>query len=216
MKGPALNNFRSSTAKALLSVLLSVFLAGCFGSRNPVYVASEEVPPIRVPEGLSQPDRQSTFEIPGFSLPELAARGDQSRPPQVLPSSEAEQARSRVSFGPTGLYLQVEDEAASVWRRLTFALDRGGMSIEEVLFDDRRFVTRFTHEPIQASQRGFISRLFLFWRSPEVIDYSGLYQLEVQRETAQTTRVAIFDREGSILPMEQAEYVLIRLQRRLG
>ncbi len=216
MKGSALNNSRSFTAKVMLPVLLPVLLAGCFGSRNPVYVSSEEVSPIRVPEGLTQPDRQSTFEIPGFSLPELAARGDQSRPPQVLPSSEAEQARSSVRFGPTGLYLEIEDEAASVWRRLTFALNRGGMSIEEVLFDDRRFLTRFTHEPVQASQRGFFSRMFLFWRSPEVIDYSGVYQLEVQRETAQTTRITIFDREGSILPMEQAEYVLIRLQQRLG
>jgi len=216
MKGQSLKHSHISIRTVCALVALAGMLAGCSGSRTPVYVASEELPPIRVPEGLTRPASQSAFEIPGFSLPELAARGDESRPPQVLPSSEAEQMRSRVRFGPTGLYLEVQDDAASVWRRLGFALNRGGMSIEEVLFDDRRFLTRFEHEPIVAEERGFISRLFLFWRSPEVIDYSGLYVLEVLRETAQTTRIAIFSQDGSILPMEQAEYVLIRLQRRLG
>lgn len=215
MKGQNTDH-RQISIRVGIVLITVVLLTGCFGSRTPVYVASEELPPIRVPEGLTRPPSQTTFEIPGFSLPELAARGDESRPPQVLPSSEAEQMRSRVRFGPTGLYLEVQDDAASVWRRLGFALNRGGMSIEEVLFDERRFVTRFSHEPIVAQERGFISRLFLFWRSPEMIDYSGVYQLEVQRETAQTTRVAILNRDGSVLPMEQAEYVLIRLQQRLG
>lgn len=216
MKGQNPDHRQISIRAGIVLIPVALLLAGCFGSRTPVYVSSEELPPIRVPEGLTRPAAQTAFEIPGFSLPELAARGDESKPPQVLPSSEAEQMRSRVRFGATGLYLEVQDDAASVWRRLSFALNRGGMSIEEVLFDERRFLTRFTHEPVVSSERGFISRLFLFWRSPEVIDYSGVYLLEVQRETAQTTRVAILDQDGSVLPMEQAEYVLIRLQQRLG
>jgi len=194
------------------------FCAGCSfsGEKSPVYAASEEVPPLQVPEGLDRPDTRSTFEIPGYSLPELAARGDESRPPEVLPSEEAEKARSRIRFGPTGLYLEVDDTAASVWRRLGFAFDRGGMTVNEVLDDQRRFEVRFSHDPIDISDRGWLGSLFLFWKAPDYIDYSGTYLFEVQRETSNTTRVAILDENGDVLPMGRAEFVLNRLRERLG
>jgi outer membrane protein assembly factor BamC len=193
-------------------------IAGCgtMGDDAPVYTASEEIPPVRVPEGLSAPDVDTRFEIPGYSLPELAAQGNEVRPPQVLSSAEAEQARSRIRFGPLGLYLEVDDTAASTWRRLGFALNRGGLEIEEVLDRERRFRVRFTHEPIRVSDRGLFSKVFLFWRAPEYMDYSGSYLLEVQRETSDTTRVAILDGEGNVLPMQRAEFVLSRLRQRLG
>ena len=201
------------------SMLLVVGMAaGCVFNRNdePVYAASEEVPPLRVPEGLSAPETKATFEIPGYSLPELAARGDETRPPTVLTSAEAEKARSRIRFGPTGLYLEVDDQAASVWRRLGFALNRGGMSIDRILDDERRYRVRFSHDPILASERGWIKKLFLFWKSPDYINFSGTYLFEVQRETTDTTRVAILGEDGNVLAMERAEFVLARLQERLG
>lgn len=192
--------------------------AGCSFNRNeePIYAASEEIPPLRVPEGLSSPETRATFEIPGYSLPELAARGDETRPPKVLTSAEAEKARSRIRFGPTGLYLEVDDEAASVWRRLGFALNRGDMAIDRVLNDQRRYRVQFSHDPILASERGWLSKVFLFWKSPDYINFSGTYLFEVQRETTDTTRVAILDENGNVLAMEQAEFVLARLQERLG
>ena len=201
----------------LAAVALSL-CAGCgfSGDKAPVYAASEEVPPLDVPEGLDRPETRSTFEIPGYSLPELAARGDESQPPEVLPSDEAEKARSRIRFGPTGLYLEVDDTAASVWRRLGFAFDRGEMTINEVLDDQRRFEVRFSHDPILVSDRGWLGSLFLFWKSRDYIDYSGTYLFEVQRETANTTRVAILDENGDVLPMGRAEFVLNRLRERLG
>lgn len=193
-------------------------VSACSFNRNeePVYTASEEIPPLRVPEGLSSPKTRATFEIPGYSLPELAARGDETRPPKVLTSAEAEKARSRIRFGPTGLYLEVDDEAASVWRRLGFALNRGDMAIDRVLDDQRRYRVQFSHDPILASERGWFSKIFLFWKSPDYINFSGTYLFEVQRETTDTTRVAILDENGNVLAMEQAEFVLARLQERLG
>ncbi len=203
---------------SFLAALLLGLCAGCSfsGDKTPMYAASEEVPPLQVPEGLDQPQTRSNFEIPGFSLPELAARGDESRPPEVLTSEEAENAQSRIRFGPTGLYLEVDDEAASVWRRLGSAFDQGGMSINQVLDRQRRYEVRFSHEPIEVSDRGWLGSVFLFWKAPEYIDYSGTYLFEVQRETSDTTRVAILDENGEVLPMERAEFVLNRLRDRLG
>ncbi len=194
-------------------VLLS--LTGCFGGRKPIYVESGELPPIEVPEGLTEPPVRSAFEIPGYMLPELAASGNVSLPPEVLPSAEAEKSRSRIRFGPTGLYLEVDDEPASVWRRLSFALNRGGMQILDVQEDKRRFKIDFQHPPIVGEQ-GFLSRTLLFWRSGEVADFSGSYLLEVQPESAERTRVAILHSSGDVVLMEQAEYVLARLRERLG
>jgi len=204
--------------KIVLTLLLAGIITGCGFNKNeePIYAASEEVPPLRVPEGLSTPETRATFEIPGYSLPELAARGDETRPPRVLTSAEAEKARSRIRFGPTGLYLEVDDQAASVWRRLGFALNRGEMAIGRVLDDQRRYRVQFQHDPILISDRGWFSKVFLFWKSPEYMNFSGTYLFEVQRETSDTTRVAILDENGNVLAMERAEFVLARLQERLG
>ncbi|MDX1626404.1 MAG: outer membrane protein assembly factor BamC [Wenzhouxiangellaceae bacterium] len=200
----------------LLAVLPLLAACGVFGDRQPVYATSAEVEPIEVPPDLDPPETRSVYEIPGYSLPELAARGDESRPPRVPTSQEAEQARSRIRFGPTGLYLEVDDEASSVWRRLGFALNRDGMSVQEVIEDERRFRVRFDHEPIRGRRSGFFERVFLWWKEPESIDYRGTYVFEVQRETGERTRVAILDAEGNVLPMERAEFVLDRLRHRLG
>jgi len=202
----------------LLLVPLLLIQSGCslIGPDQPSYVTSSELQPLRVPEGLSSPETRRVFEIPGYSLPELSAQGTEELPPSVPTSAEAEQARSRIRFGPTGLYLEVDDEAASVWRRLGFALNRGGMSIDQVLLDERRFQFDFRHDPIVVSEPGWFSRTFMFWKSPEVIDFSGRYLVEVQRETGTRSRIAILDEDGRILPMEQAEFVLTRLRERLG
>lgn len=205
-------------ARGLPAALVALLLVGCgaLGGDRPIYVQSEEIQPLQVPRGLSQPRFENQFEIPGYSLPELAAAGDESLPPRVLSSAEAEAARSRIRFGPTGLYLEVDDEAASVWRRLGFALNRGGMSVEQVLTDQRRYAVKFSHEPIEVSRRGRLSRMLLFWRAPKFLDYSGRYLIEVQRETPERTRVAILGNSGEVLPMQQAEFVLAALQKRLG
>lgn len=220
---PEFNQLLRSSAfvwfrRALLAMLAATVLVGCgvFQRDEPAYLDSKELPALEAPPGLSQPETDPVFEIAGYSLPSLAAQGDESLPPRVPTSEEAEQSRSRVRFGPTGLYLEVDDEAAAVWRRLGFALDRGDMSIDQVSVEDRQFSVRFSHEPILASERSWFTKIFLFWKSEEWIDYSGTYLFEVQRETGATTRVAVFSLEGSVLPMQQAEFVLNRLRQRLG
>ena len=205
-------------AMLMVAVLIAAQLTGCGWLRpdQPVYVDSEELPPIEVPEDLSAPEVRTVFEIPGFAVPQLAAQGDEAMPPRVPTSAEAEVANSRIRFGATGLYLEVDDEAASVWRRLGFALNRGDLSVQQVLQDQRRYRFELNHEPVVLDDRGWFSRTVFFWRSPEVIDYSGTYMVEVQPESSERTRVAVLDENGDIVRMERAEFVLTRLQQRLG
>ncbi len=194
--------------------LLAVMASGCFNrDRQPLYVASDQIEPIQVPGGLSQPRVRAGFEIPGYFLPQLAAQGTEARPPRVQPSAEAEASRSHIRFGATGLYLAVLDEPDSVWRRLSFSLNRGGMSVRQVDEDNRRYRFHFAHEPIITAETGW--RRAAFWRRSAPIDFSGVYVAEVH-ESGNATRVNLLDDRGQILPMDQAEYVLALLRERLG
>lgn len=200
--------------QTILALLLVGLISGCFNrDRQPIYVESEEIDPIEVPEGMTKPQIRTAYQIPGTFLPELAASGDESLPPRVLSSAEAEASRSHIRFGPTGLYLEVEDEANSVWRRLSFTLNRQGMSVRRVDEPDRRYLFEFDHDPIRVDRTG-LSRL-AFWRSAEVRDYSGQYLAEVRPEGDQA-RIVLLDENGQVIDMDQAEYVLAVLRERLG
>ncbi len=196
-------------------ILLAVALAtACFNrDSRPVYVQSEEVSELEVPEDLSLPDVRRTYDIPGAFLPQLAGVGDEASPPVVLSSAEAEASRSHIRFGSRGLYLEVEDEADSVWRRLSFTLNRAGMSLRQTDESERRYRFHFDHEPIEVD-RGWTANL-AFWRGDEFLDYSGEYQVEVQ-EDDRNTRVVLLSGQGEVLQMDRAEYVLARLRERLG
>ncbi len=207
-------NLTQVIQRCLLILMVAGLVAGCFGrDRRPIYVQSEEVPPIQVPAGLSLPDVRQTFDIPGTFLPELAAVGDESKPPVVLSSAEAEASRSHIRFGPTGLYLEVEDEPDSVWRRLSFTLNRGGMNVREINQEHRRYRFYLDHEPLEIRRTGLAR--FAFWRGDELVDYSGTYLAEL-REDGNRTRIVLLGEGGEIIEMERAEYVLSMLRERLG
>lgn len=213
------NHRAASRYRAVFPVALALILiaggCGIIRTGDPAYTDSEEVAPIDVPEGLSEPDVRQTYRISGPSLPELAAQGNEALPPQVQPSAEAEKSRSRIKFGASGLYLEVDDAADSVFRRLGFALNRGGMSITRADPDDSRYRFDFRHDPI-VHERGIFARTIFFWRSPEVTDYSGEYLVEVRPDNGSRARVALLDPSGEVLRMERAEFVLARLRERLG
>lgn len=198
------------------SLAVAVLLSGCFNrDQRPIYAGSEEVEPIEAPAGLDRPLTSTVYDVPGYSLPELAAEGQQEWPPKVQTSADAEKSRSHIRFGRNGLYLAVEDEPGSVWRRLGFTLDRGDMQLRRASEGDRRYVFRFSHDPIEPEKTGF-SRLF-FWQQPEAIDYSGDYVARVEpADRGDETRVELFDEDGSIVEMDRAEFVLARLRERLG
>ncbi len=198
---------------SVLLAALFAMLAGCAGRDQPIYAESEELDPLKAPPGMTQPETRSTYEVPGYYLPELAAQGTE-RPPRVQPSAEAERSRSHIRFGATGLFLEVQDEPDSVWRRLGHTLNRNGMQVQETDDSERRYHFQFSHDPIEIQRTG-LSRLAI-WRGQEVNDYSGIYRIKVRDGGEETAEVILLDANGEILEMERAEFVLARLRERLG
>lgn len=200
--------------RCLVLTLIALVLAACAGrDRQPIYVQSDELPPIRVPAGLAEPRIRPTFQVAGAFLPEMAAQHE-TRPPRVLPSAEAERSRSHIRFGPRGLFLEVQDEAESVWRRLGFSLNRAGLQVREVRADRQQYAFRFTDDPMVIDRTG-LSRL-AFWRGTERVDHSGDFIAEVEPVSERATRVLLFDSAGNLVDMSQAEHILGVLRERLG
>ena len=205
---------KSARLHIVLTVLAALLLTACAGrDRQPIYLDSEEVEPIRTPAHLDEPTIRRTYFVDGVFLPQMAGQSD-ARPPRVLSSAEAEASRSRIRFGPSGLYLEVQDEPDSVWRRLGFSLDRGSMQLREVEENEQRYGFYFDHEPIVIDRRGF-ARL-AFWRGPETIDHGGRFVVEVEPADPQTTRVQLLTEDKEPVEMQRAEYVLSILRERLG
>ncbi len=198
----------------LMCALAVLLLSACAGrDRQPVYLQSEEVDPIRVPAGLDEPRIRPTFEVRGVFLPEMAGQHE-ARPPRVLPSAEAERSRSHIRFGPRGLFLEVQDEAESVWRRLGFSLNRAGMQVREVRQERNQYLFRFNDDPTIIDRSG-LARL-AFWRGTERIDHSGDFVAEIEAVNDRSTRVLLFNSAGDLVEMDQAEHVLAVLRDRLG
>jgi uncharacterized lipoprotein len=204
----------TSTLKALGVMLMLSVLVACGGRSQLLYVDSEEIEPLRVPEHLDTPDTRLTYDVPGFFLPELATRSDQGRPPQVQSSAEAEASRSQILFGSQGLFLEVQDSHDSVWRRLGFSLNRAGMRIRDLDEAAQQYQFYLDHEGIVLQRRGL--ERAVFWRADEVIDYSGEFVAEIVPIGEARTRVNLRNADGSLVDMDQAEYVLGVLRERLG
>jgi hypothetical protein len=81
--------------------------------------------------------------VPGYFLPELAAQGTKPARRGCSPAPRPSASRSHIRFGSTGLFLEVQDEPDSVWRRLGFTLNRDGMSVQEIDDSQRRYRFRF-------------------------------------------------------------------------
>lgn len=204
----------SAAVRCLVVLTLTGVIAGCtLGGSDDLYLRSAEVEPIRAPAGLDQPRVRGTFRVAGYSLPEMAGQNE-DRPPRVLTSAEAESSQSHIRFGQYGLYLEVEDELASVWRRLGFTLNRDNMTVETADADEHRYAFAFDPEPMIVERRG-LARL-AFWEPSERIDHGGRYVVELQAESEDSTRVILLDENGELIDMPRAEYVLSILRDRLG
>lgn len=207
------NNYLLRTSLAFIGVLL---MAAC-RTVGGAYVDSRETAPLRVPEHLDRPSIESALTIPGIATPELAGLRDDAVPPKVLTSEEAALSTSRVGFGQGALFLLVEDQLDSVYRRLGFTLNRNGMSVEEIKPDAHSYVFSYTQAPLAKTEKGFW-RSVLFWQGGSGTNYSGRYEVRLATDDNDSdhTRIYLYDADGKAALPESVEQLFGIVQERLG
>jgi len=200
----------------VLALIVSWALTGCAGTNEPLYLDAEEVSDLEVPDTLDRPTTRPDYEVPGYYLPQLAASRDMGRPPQVQSSVDAEASNAQIRFGERGLHLEVEAPAEQVMVDLGEVLNNQQVGLTVVQKDDQtqQFDFRYRHDAIVIPKSG-LGRL-LFWRTPEVIDHSGEYQVKVVAIGSARARVELVGAQGQLLDLDRAEHILAILRRRLG
>jgi len=207
-------NMTISPRLMILALTLFAMLSGCsmFGNNEPEYLDSEELPALKVPEGLDDPrgDKPVVISVPEMRLP----AGDELEPmpPRVVSTAGRQDANSHMAWSAEGVYLLVKDTPDSVARRLRFAIDHSGMTM--LARDDASGAHKFHYSQVKTNeQEGFFSRM-AFWRS-DPFDYSGTFMTNI-RPDGQDTRVYLLFGNGKIVDTTGAEHILGIFMERLG
>ena len=199
-----------------LMVVMAISLASCgmFGKKKekqPNYYAAKEVPQLVIPEGLSRPSNATALmiQMPPAPLPEKEL---QSVPPRVTSQSNTKDENASVRWGSSGIYLQVADTQDSVMRRLNLAAERSGFNYREQ-GTGNGLIVQFVDVVTKDPDEGFFSKM-AFWRD-DGPDYSGEYLITTEAD-GENTRIYIRNADGSDAEQNAAEYLLVKLDERLG
>jgi len=209
------------TIRFTLMLLTGFLLTACGAGRQGIYIDSDEVEPLRLPENLDRPATGTALYVPGVSAPELAGLRNAAKPPLVLSSEEASASGISIGYGDGALYMLIEDSPASVHRRLGFALNRGHMRLREQQPPGLAYDFFYRQPEESKPKQGFFGGLWdvmTFWSSDEEIDYSGNYRVSIQPDTNNPahTRVYLYDEQDRPADSDRADMIFTHLQERLG
>ena len=200
---------------AMALILIAVF-SGCssFGNSEPEYLASVEVPPLKVPPGLDDPTGPSPtlISVPEMRLP----AGDELEPapPRVVSTAGRQDANAFIAWSAQGAYLMVKDTPDSVANRLRYAIENSGMTMLKMdVSGAHKF--HYTQKPPKSNDVGFFGRM-AFWRDrPEYIDFSGTFMTSLKAD-GQDTRVYLLFGTGEAVDTSGSEHILGIFMERLG
>lgn len=210
---------RPAAIRLMLVVLvavmaMSVASCGMFGKKKekqPTYYAAKEVPALTIPDGLNRPSNATALMIqtPPAPLPEQQL---QPMPPRVTSQSSSKNENASVRWGSSGIYLQVADAEDSVIRRLSLAAKRSGFNYR-TQSSGKGLVVQYVHVQTKDPDEGFFSKL-AFWRD-DGPDYSGEYLITTEAD-GENTRIYLKNADGSDADQNAAEFLLMKLEERLG
>ena len=205
-----------SFRRAAMALLLIPGFSGCssFGNKEPEYLASVEVAPLKIPPGLNDPTGPSPtlISVPEMRLP----AGDELEPapPRVVSTAGKQDTNAYIAWSAEGAYLMVKDAPDSVARRLRYAIENSGMTMLK-MDDAGAHKFHYTQQPPAWSDEGFFSRM-AFWRSrPEYIDFSGTFMTSL-RPDGENTRVYLLFGTGDAVDTGGSEHILGIFMERLG
>jgi len=198
-----------------MTLILIAIFSGCssFRSQEPEYLASIEVPPLKVPPGMNNPTGPSPTII---SVPEMRIpAGDELEPdpPLVVSTAGKQDANAYMAWSAEGAYLMVKDTPDSVSRRLRYAIENSGMTMLAV---GESGAHKFHYTQVHTkSDEGFFSRM-AFWRDrPEYIDFSGTFMTSLKPD-GENTRVYLLFGNGEHVDTQGSEHILGIFMQRLG
>ena len=183
-------------------------------NQEPEYLASVEVPPLKIPPGLSNPTGPSPvlISVPQMRMP----AGDELEPapPRVVSTAGKQDTNAYIAWSAEGAYLMVKDTPDSVARRLRYAIENSGMTMLQM--DAAGGAHKFHYTQVHMeSDEGFFSRM-AFWRDrPEYIDFSGTFMTSL-RADGQNTRVYLLFGTGEPVDTAGSEHTLGVFMERLG
>lgn len=201
----------------LLLVVTSVTSVSCswFGKekkeKQPTYYAAKEVPALTIPEGFDKPNNTNALMIQTPLAP-LPAKELQSLPPRVTSQSNTANENASIRWGTSGIFLQVADTQSSVNRRLVHAVQRSGLNYREQ-GTGNGLIVQYHHVIPEDPDEGWFSKM-LFWRD-DGPDYSGEYLITTEAD-GENSRIYIRNADGSDTDQNAAEYLLVKLDERLG
>ncbi len=197
----------------VMVMALSSVSCGMFGKKKekpPAYYTAREVPNLVIPEGLDRPIATNALMIQTPPAP-LPARELQSLPPRVTSQSNTQNENASIRWGTAGIYLHVADSQESVNRRLGFAAKRSGFSYREQ-GTGNGLIVQFVHQR-EKTKKGFFKKL-AFWRD-DGPNYSGEYLITTEAD-GENTRIYLRNPDGSDTDQNAAEFMLVKLDERLG
>lgn len=198
----------------MMLILISV-ISGCslFGSGEPEYLASIEVEPLIIPEGLDKPVPSAPVLI---GVPEMRMpSGDELEPmpPRVVSTAGQQDANAYMAWSAEGAYLLVKDTPDSVVGRLRYAIENTGMTL--LKYDESGAHKFHYSQPKMSADEGFFSRM-AFWRgNGSGLDYSGTFMTSL-RPDGVNTRVYLLFGNGEQVDTAGTEHILGIFMERFG
>ena len=196
-------------------ILALIFVvSGCslFGNGEPEYLASVEVEPLKIPEGLDppQPTQPVVVSVPEMRMP----AGDELEafPPRVVSTAGKQDSNSYLAWSAEGAYLFVKDTPESVAGRLRYAIENTGMSLLKI---DESGSHKFHYSQPMPAGEGFFSKM-AFWRGgSDEVDFSGTFKTSV-RADGMNTRVYLLFGTGEPVDTAGSEHILGIFMERFG
>ncbi len=202
--------------RTALILSLVAFIAGCslFGNNEPEYLASVEVDPLKIPEGLDKPMGAETviISVPQMRMPS----GDELEPapPRVVSTAGKQDANAYLAWSAEGAYLFVKDTPESVAGRLRYAIENTGMTLLKL---DESGSHKFHYEQTISADadEGFFSRM-AFWRNSSYeFNYSGTFMTSLRADGV-NTRVYLLFGNGELVDTPGTEHILGIFMERFG
>jgi len=198
--------------RVAITLTLIAVLSGCglFGKKEPEYLASVEVEPLKIPSGLDDPtgDRPVLISVAQMRMP----AGDELEPmpPRVVSTAGKQGAKAYLAWSAEGVYLMVKDTPESVAQRLQLAIGNSGMTL---LKTDESGAHKFQYNHSMSTDEGFFSRM-AFWRDKNV-DYSGTFITRLKAD-GENTRVYLLFGNGEACGTAGSEHILGIFMDQLG